>query len=140
MTVPQQRLRPRRGVYEAPFWEFVETDRVHLQRCSDCGRYRYPPGPVCPDCLSEASEWIPVEGRGKVMSWVTFHRQYFPHLPVPYTVVAAELVEGPMLIANLVGAPAEDLRLDLPVRLVYEPASDEDGSVWRIYQWTVDTD
>lgn len=140
MSQPQVRLRPRRGVYEGPFWDYVETGEIRLQKCTGCGRFRYPPGPVCPVCLSQDSDWTPVRGTGRVQSWVTFHRQYFEHLPVPYTVVAAELAEGPILIANLVGAGPEELSLDLPVRLVFEPASDIDGTVWQIYQWAIDTD
>lgn len=127
------RPRPRRNVYEAPFWDFVTERTLRLQRCLACGRLRYPPAGVCPDCLSEESEWQPVSGRGRLLSWVVFHRQYFPELPIPYTVAAVELEEGPILITNLVGPAAP--YLDAPVLVTYEDTVDSAGEPWVIYQF-----
>ena len=129
------RPEPRKNIYERPFWEFVQEHRLRLQRCSRCGSMRYPPAPVCADCLSDEYTWEPVSGRGTLLSWVVFHRQYFAELPTPYSVVAAELAEGPILIANLVdppGAPA----LGMSVTLTYERVRATAGdSHWWIYQW-----
>ena len=38
-------------------------------------------------------------GRGKVLSWTTFHRGYFPEYPAPHTVIVLELDEGPLFVA-----------------------------------------
>ncbi|MBO0688176.1 MAG: OB-fold domain-containing protein [Candidatus Dormibacteraeota bacterium] len=129
------RPRPRQDFYEVPFWEHVEQRRLSLQRCSACGRFRYPPGPVCPDCLGDGFEWVPLRGAGRLISWVVFHRQYFPELPVPYHVGAVEVAEGPILIANLVHLDGVEPRLDLPVRVTYETARDHEGRRWTIYQF-----
>ena len=49
-----------------------------------------------------------MSGRGTIMSWVTFHRQYFDDFPPPYNAVAVRLVEGPIVVTNLIGtAPSE---------------------------------
>ena len=97
------------GLYDAPMWGFLADERrLRLQRCSDCGAWRYPPGPACPECLSPASDWAPVSGGGTVVSWVVFHKQYLPEYPAPYNVAAIRLDEGPMLISNLVENPAEN--------------------------------
>jgi uncharacterized OB-fold protein len=129
------RPEPRRNVYEQPFWDFVEQHRLSLQRCSGCGAFRYPPGPVCFRCLSDEYAWTPLEGTGRLLSWVVFHRQYFPELPPPYVVAAARVTEGPILIANLVGGDRRRLRVDAPVRIVYEDAATPEGKIWQIYQW-----
>jgi uncharacterized protein len=132
---PLVRPEPRRNVYEAPFWDFIQRHDLRLQRCTECGAYRYPPGPVCAHCLSEHWEWAPLSGNGRLVSWVVFHRQYFPQLPVPYHVAAVEAAEGPILIANLVNLGERTPRLEMPMKLVYETAHNAAGDAWEIYQW-----
>lgn len=99
------------GLYDRPMWRLLdETGQWHLQRCADCGAWRYPPGPVCPDCLSDHAEWTATCGEGEILSWVMFRRQYLPACPAPYNVVAVRLDEGPTVISNLVEDPAEGAR------------------------------
>jgi uncharacterized OB-fold protein len=43
---------------------------------------------------------------------------------LPYAVVVVETDEGPRVVGNLRGIRAEDLRLDLPVRIVLDRVSD----------------
>ncbi len=94
------------GLYDAPFWKYLEQDKtLRLQCCNDCGTWRYPPGPVCPECLSPDSDWKPVSGKGEILSWIIFHRQYLPEYPAPYNVIAVRLDEGPTIICNLVEDP-----------------------------------
>lgn len=115
-------------------WQGPARRELSLQCCGDCGHWRYPPGPACPSCLSGSYAWAPVAGRGRVLSWTVFHRQYFDELPPPYTVVTAELDEGPILIADL--ARSDDaLRVDSHVELCYADAATPDGSPFVLYQW-----
>jgi len=129
------RPKPISGVYEKPFWNYVQGRELRLQRC-DNGHFRFPPGPSCPKCLSTEYDWEKVSGEGKLISWTVFHRQYFPEIPIPYTVVCGALSEGPLLIANLTGAIAKPLQVDMPLRLVFEGAQTKDGN-WIIYQWAL---
>jgi uncharacterized OB-fold protein len=64
---------------------------------------------VCPDCLSAEFAWEPVSGRGTVVSWATFHRQYLPAYPAPYQVIVVRLDEGPLFVSNMAD-PAPALR------------------------------
>jgi len=45
----------------------------HLQKCSDCGIIRYPPGAACHHCGSRESAWVPVEGKGEDVKGNSFH-------------------------------------------------------------------
>jgi hypothetical protein len=38
--------------------------------------------------------WGDIDGKGRVLSWTTFHRGYLPAYPAPHTVVAVELDAG----------------------------------------------
>ncbi len=125
MTIerPVRRLDP----YAQQFWDFTKEQQFRLQRCSECGKYRWPPAPVCDECLSEAYEWTPASGRGKVISWVTFRRQYFPEYPPPHQVVMVELEEGPLFISNPVEMDGAALADGLPVTLTWVDGHDRFG-------------
>ena len=118
---------PRVTALNRPFWEATRRHELRLQRCADCGRFRYPPSPVCPDCLSEEGEWVRVSGRGTVTTWVVFHRKYFPSFAadLPYHVVQVQLEEGPRLTANLVDVTNDELQVGMPVEVVFDDVTPE---------------
>ena len=97
---------------------------MRLQRCAQCGTFRYPPGPVCQECLSPDYQWSAVSGKGELMSWIMFRKQYLPAYPAPYNVIAVKLEEGPIIISNLVEDPEQDRLIGRPVRLVLVPMAD----------------
>src|SRR5690606_15671316 len=84
--------------YDAPMWQSIEEGQMKLQRCRQTGTFYYPPGPACPESLSFDVEWAPISGKGKILSWTVFHRQYLPAYPAPHLVVAVALEEGPIMI------------------------------------------
>ena len=105
--------------YDEVLWKSIAEGALRLQRCSDCGTYRYPPGACCPKCLSIDATWEKVSGSGRVLSWMTYHKQYLPAYPAPTTIVAAELEEGPILITNIDHGETASLSIDRPVRIIY---------------------
>ncbi|MEU0987451.1 OB-fold domain-containing protein [Streptomyces sp. NPDC005953] len=149
------RPAPPSGRYDAPYWRYAAEGELRLQRCGGCGQFRYPPGPVCPDCLAEEASWERLSGTGTLLAWTVFHRQYFPWIPAPYLVGAVRTTEGPILIGNLVGIDATWLVHDMPLRAVFESVTPTDTSLpvtaatavaeapdqspdgtWRLCQWT----
>jgi uncharacterized protein len=115
------------GLYDAPMWESIRAHRMALQRCTGCGTVLYPPGPVCPSCLSDTLEWVPVSGRGRILSWAIFHRQYLAAYPAPYNAIAVALDEGAIMISNLEGPAPEGNWIGRAVRMVYTDM--QDGAV-----------
>ena len=93
--------RPVRSMdpYAAQFWTYTRNKELRLQKCSACGKFRWPPGPTCDNCLSDEAEWAPIAGRGKVLSWTTFRRKYFDEYPAPHTAIVLELDEGPLFVS-----------------------------------------
>jgi uncharacterized protein len=132
-----QRPEPQSGIYDDRFWEFVQDEDLRLQRCDACGELRFPPAAVCPRCLSPDCTWRPITGTGTVLGWTVIHRQYFPELPVPYTVVAVETDEGPILVGNYVNAGERRAACGDRVRVTYEDVAGARGN-WKIHQWEPD--
>lgn len=116
--------QPVMGFYDVPLWEGINQQDMRLQCCSECGTTRYPPGPVCQACLSPEHEWRSVSGKGTILSWVIYHRQYLPAYPAPYNVIAVRLDEGPVFISNLEGEVPEGTWVDSRVKLIYRTMPD----------------
>lgn len=118
---------PRVTADNRAFWDATKRHELRLQRCGSCGRFRYPPAPVCPACLSETAEWARVSGRGTVTTFIVMHKVYFPGFAgdVPYNVVQVELEEGPRLTANLIDVPNDQLRVGMAVEAVFDDVTPE---------------
>ena len=110
---------PIMTLYDQPMWESIERHKMALPKCSHCGAFRYPPGPVCAQCHSLDYQWTEISGEGKILSWVVFHKQYFDDHPAPYNAIAVRLAEGPIVVSNLVGAEPEGSWIDQPVTITY---------------------
>jgi hypothetical protein len=70
---------------------------------------------------------VKVSGRGTVFTWTVFHKVYHPAFSAdaPYAVVAVELEEGPRITSNLVDCPLEDIRIGMPVEVVFDDVTGE---------------
>jgi uncharacterized protein len=117
---------PVASVESKPYWEALRQHRLVMQRCDSCGRFWFPPSVHCPHCTSAESTWTPLSGRGKVFSYVVYHRVYHPGFAneVPYTVALIELEEGPRMISNVIGIPPDKVTCEMPVQVVFEDIGD----------------
>jgi hypothetical protein len=130
MTETPPKPKPRPAPESLPYWQAAKDHRLALPKCEDCGQFWFPPSATCPHCLSTNFSFQNVSGRGKVFSFVTFHRVYRPAFAqdVPYVVALVELEEGPRLLTNILGISHEDVRCEMPVEVVFDDY-DEDVSV-----------
>lgn len=108
------------------FYEGARRHELMLMRCRSCGVWRMPSRPRCPDCWSTETEWAKASGRGTLYSFGIMH-QKFPGFAddVPYNYAVVELEEGPRIISNIVGTANEALRVDMPVRAVFDDVADD---------------
>jgi uncharacterized OB-fold protein len=122
MTDTRPKPKPRPAPESLPYWQAAREHRLTLPRCSSCERFWFPPSRTCPHCLSPELEFQDVSGRGKVYSFVTFHRVYHPAFEneVPYVVALVELEEGPRLLTNILDVAPQDVRCDMPVEVVFD--------------------
>ena len=109
-----------------PYWEALRECRLMMPRCDDCRRYWFPPALLCPHCNAATWTWTQASGRGRIFSYVVYHRVYHPAFAqeVPYAVAVIELDEGPRMISNVIGIAPDKLACDMRVEVVFEPVSD----------------
>jgi hypothetical protein len=112
------------GLYDKQMWERIRARAFALQKCRDCGSWRYPPGPTCAECLSTDYGWVEPAGTGEIMSWVIFHRTYLPAYPAPYNAITVRLDEGPVMVSNLEGPTPGGSWIGARVRLCYSVMPD----------------
>lgn len=128
---PPLATRPDRtlGPGHDTFWEWCGRGELRLQRCEVCGHVAWPVVRKCEACGEARFTWERMSGRGKVVSWSTFERDYYRGLlPVPYDTILVELEEGPLFISNPHGFGWRDLAPDMPVRVTFIEAEDSAGS------------
>ncbi len=113
---------PRPSVESEPFWSYLRSGELRLQRCARDGRPFFPPASRCPRDWSDEWTWEPVSGHGTVRSFVVFQRSYHPAFRdrLPYAVAIVELDEGPRMVTRLVEVDVADVRVGMPVELVQQ--------------------
>ncbi len=116
---------PAKHLDNKGFWEGVGKEELSFQQCKDCKTWIHTPRPMCPRCRSLAIEWVPTRGKGKVYSWVTYHKAEHPGFKAPYSVVLVELDEGVRLISNMVDVKSEDIYIDMPVEVVFDNITED---------------
>jgi uncharacterized OB-fold protein len=116
-----------------PFWAAAAQQKLKIQRCKECNAWVWTPRPACVECGSENIEWTDVSGRGEVYSFTVIRQiagrgasQAFQK-DIPYVVAWVDLDEGPRLISNIVGYPAENVRIGMKVAVSFEQAAKD---VW----------
>lgn len=110
------------------FWEWCGKHELRLQRCTACSHLAWPVVHNCEACGSADFTWDRMSGRGTVVSWSTFHQDYYRGtLPVPYDTILVELAEGPLFLSNPHGFDCRSLSPGMPVHVAFIAAEDSAG-------------
>ena len=104
-----------------PFWDGCRGGELRLQRC-DAGHLRYPIATLCPGCLSTEATWEAARAAAEVFSFAVFDMRTTTAgvTACRSTVAIIQLEEGPRMISNVVGIVPEEVRIGLPVQVVFE--------------------
>jgi uncharacterized OB-fold protein len=110
-----------------PFWEGCRHGKLLLQFCDACQRYQFYPRLYCMHCGASKTRWVEASGRGTLYSYTVIRQNKSAEFGerVPYNVAIIQLEEGPRMMSNIIDADPEDLRVDAPVAVVFDPVSDE---------------
>jgi uncharacterized OB-fold protein len=104
----------------APLVSYLEKNQIMGTQCKKCETLYFPPRADCPKCRVSEIAWVPIEGKGKL---VTFTEVFFAppafQEATPYLLGLAELDDGLRVFAPISRElDREDLKpgLDLVLR------------------------
>lgn len=104
-----------------PFWDAAARRELRFACCGECGAFRMPPTPFCPQCHSQDVEWVLSEGPAILHSYTVVDRAIIPQMEdnLPYVPAIVEFPEAQdvRLITNIVGSPIGALRIGASVHL-----------------------
>ena len=137
------------------FFRYCSMRDFRLQRGKSSGLLRYPPTTACPWTTDRNSEWVSVEGKGVVHSYVEVHHPIQPAFQdkVPYMIILADLdtqkgepsehealrVAGNLMTADGEFAPPEMIKrvgIGTRVKMIFKDVCDE----FALPHWTIDED
>jgi uncharacterized OB-fold protein len=118
--------------FHKPFWEALKERRLTVQTCEN-GHPRFVPTEICHKCGAQAWTWEPMSGKGRVYTYTVVHRGPIPayQKDAPYVIAHVEMDEGVRMISNLIDVEPGDVRVGMPVEVVFEDASPE----WTLYKF-----
>jgi uncharacterized OB-fold protein len=102
------------------FWKGLQQRKLLIQRCSNCGLLRHPPGPACGACHSLDWDTLESSGAGEVYSFVVVHTPKYPAFDYPHPVGLIALDEGVRMIAPLDAEGGAEFRIGDRVQAVMQ--------------------
>ena len=105
-----------------PYWQSLRAHNAKLQKCTNCGRFRFPPSPSCYYCGTFGGNWEEISGKGTIYSWAIINHPIDKRLAsdVPFTIVLVDLEEGPRIAGRLIGVDKEQIKAGIPVKVRYD--------------------
>lgn len=114
--------------WTAPFWAAARQHKLTCAQCGECGHFRMPPTPFCPECHSQEVTWPELPATGTLYSYTVIERAAIPametNLPIVPAVVELDGAPGTRLITNLVDCPVEDIRIGMQLTAVFDHVGD----------------
>lgn len=125
----QQRPDRMRGPGHDEFWEWCGRDELRLQKCGGCGGLNWPVRAACEFCGHAGFTWERMSGRGKVVSWCSFHQDYYGGmLPLPWDCVLVEMEEGVLFLSNPSGFSCDETTPGTAVTVAFIDCEDTGGA------------
>ena len=120
------RVLPKLTEQNAHFWQGGAQGELRFLRCGACRTWVHPPSPVCPGCLGKDLAPEAVSGRATVLTYTLNHHPWVPAPDHPYAIAIVEIDEQPglRLMTNIVNCPPEEVRIGMPVRVLFEAHED----------------
>ena len=121
MTEALFRVLPTLDEPSAFFWTSGRDGTLRFLQCTDCSYLVHPPAPICPKCHGRSTAPAAVSGRATVHSFTVNHQPWDGNAE-PYVIGLVEIAEQPdvRLTTNIVGIDPDDVRIGMPVEVVFE--------------------
>ncbi len=135
MTTEYKKPLPRPLDVEltSEFWEGTKRRELRIPRCKSCSSLFWYPREDCPYCQSRDWDWQQVTGKGRLYAFTVVrqpqHEQFYEDVPYIYAIV--QLDEGVRLITNVVGCPYQEVKIDMPLEVVFEDVTPD----WTLFKF-----
>lgn len=100
------------------YYQGLEEQKLLIQKCSQCGTLRNPPGPACPHCRSLRWEPIALRGTGVIFSHTVHYHPPLPGFEVPHPIVIVDTDEGVRVVGAMDGN-GEELKIGMRVNIEF---------------------
>lgn len=101
-----------------------------IQSCEECRATIYYPRIICPDCGSDALNWLKPSGRGTIYASSIVNRP--ESKGGPYNVVLVDLEENVRLMSTIVDASPDDIAIGADVVLEVQELEGVPAPVFRL--------
>ncbi|MEO8299792.1 MAG: OB-fold domain-containing protein [Burkholderiales bacterium] len=120
--IPVARKRsypPRISAFTQPFWQGLAQGQWQSTCCEACGKFTFPPKPVCPHCWSDRMVWRPLSAQGTLYSWTRVHAPPTVFADeAPYAVCVVDLDIGLRIATRMVEREGAEPRIGSPMEVV----------------------
>lgn len=117
------------------FYKFLSQGKLMASKCTNCGKINLPPRPMCDNCFSQQFNWLPISGKGKLVTYTVIHvaPAQFQSL-APYAVGIVELENGLKIPGMINGVTQEELRIGMELTLDFGTCSStQQWPQWQRY-------
>jgi uncharacterized OB-fold protein len=124
-ALPSDYVRITTNPVTEPFWQAAKERRLVAPRCTDCGTFRMPPTPYCPECQSRAIDFVELSGRAQIYSFAVVHG--FPGMPdVTLVPVVVNLPDAPgaRLVSNLIDVDPHEVEIGQQLVVDFHPITE----------------
>ena len=90
-------------------------------KCQTCNTYYFPPRVVCPKCRRKGKmEDVELNPEGKIVSYTLVNTAPSGfELNVPYVIALIRLIEGPMILGEVVDADESEIEIGKKVNVTF---------------------
>lgn len=112
---------PVKDVTSEPWFAALQEGKLLIQRDPVSGKALFYPRARVAGHPDRVPEWVEASGRGRLYSWTVVERTVHPQFAAlaPFTIALVDLEEGVRLTSWLVDVPADQIRCDMPLKVVF---------------------
>ena len=109
------------------YWKGCKDHTLLIQKCKDCGQYRFYPRVICPNCMSMNTQWVKASGKGEIYSFTTVWRAATSEFQgdIPYIIVLVDIEENVRILSWLIDCKPEDVQVGMKVEAIFEDVTEQ---------------
>jgi uncharacterized OB-fold protein len=119
--------------WQRPYWDSLKEHSIRVQKCDNCGHFRYVPKEICNNCRAVEATWTPIAGTGEIYTYTVVRRAPTPAYQedAPYALVHVTMDEGFRMIGSIKVDDPDSVAIGQRVQVTYDDVTDD----WTILQF-----